>query len=250
VILVVSHPADDHAVAVLDALDRLEHPAVLVDTASFPVHSSLTQRFGDGRAQFELTVAGRALDLGQCGAGWWRRPQPFTLDPQLAPDVTTFTYTECYEAIAGLWAALDVSWVNPPPQDELAHHKPYQLAVAGAVGLRIPRTVITNDPDVARRFVVENGPGNTIYKTFLASEQHWRETRVIRPDEYSLLEHVRLAPVIFQRHVPATADVRVTVVGDQLFPVAISTPPGSYEVDYRIEMDHACFAPTTLSPTD
>jgi glutathione synthase/RimK-type ligase-like ATP-grasp enzyme len=248
VILVVSHAADDHAVAVLGALERLGHPAVLLDTASFPVRSSLTQRFEDGVARWDLTTAGRSIDLGTCGAGWWRRPQPFVLDASLAPQVAEFTYAECYEAVAGLWAALDLAWVNPPPEDESAHHKPYQLAVAGRVGLRTPRTVITNDPEVARRFVAENGPGNTVYKTFLASQQHWRETRIVQPDELAVLERVRLAPVIFQRRVPATADIRVTVVGDRMFPVAVTTPPGGYSVDYRVDMDAACFRPTTLSP--
>jgi hypothetical protein len=247
VILVVSHAADEHAVGVLGALERLGHPVVLMDTAAFPTRCSVTQRFEDGSAEWDLTVAGRTIDLGACGAGWWRRPQPFSLDPSLSPHLAEFTYAECYEAVAGLWAALDLVWVNPPSQDEAAHHKPYQLSVAGKVGLRTPRTVITNDPDVARRFVAANGPGNTVYKTFLASEQHWRETRILQPGELPLLEQVRLAPVIFQRYVPATADVRVTVVGDRMFPVAVTTPPGGYGVDYRIDMDAACFRPTTLS---
>ncbi|WNM61899.1 alpha-L-glutamate ligase [Candidatus Nitrospira neomarina] len=168
------------------------------------------------------------------------------MQPGIAPDVVSFTHTECHEAIAGLWAALDVSWVNKPDLDEIAHHKPYQLAMATKVGLPIPRTVITNDPDAARRLIAELGPERTIYKTFLASEQFWRETRLMRPEEMEILDRVRLAPVIFQEYVPAIADIRVTVVGTKMFATAISPAPGGYEIDYRMDMDGARFEPTSL----
>jgi glutathione synthase/RimK-type ligase-like ATP-grasp enzyme len=246
VILVVSHPADDHAVGVLAVLERGGHPAVLVDTAQFPRHASLTQRFGRGQSRFDLCVDGQHVELGACKTAWWRRPQPFTLHDGIAPDVASFAYTECHEAVAGLWAALDLTWVNPPGLDEIAHHKPYQLAVAAELGLPIPRTVITNDPDEARRFADELGAERTVYKTFLASEEHWRETRVLHDAELQLLDRVQLAPVIFQEYVPALADIRVTAVGERLFATAISTPPGGYEVDYRMDLDGAAFKPTKL----
>jgi hypothetical protein len=247
VILIVSHPGDDHAAAVLAALRRARHPAVLVDTARFPSEAALTQRFGGGNgAGYSLRIEGRGVDLGACRVGWWRRPQPFTLHEGLAADVASFAYTECHEAVAGLWPALKLTWVNPPALDEVAHHKPYQLAVAGEVGLPVPRTLITNDPDEARAFADEIGPERTVYKTFLATEEHWRETRVLRPVELGLLDRVRLAPVIFQEYVPAVCDIRVTAVGDRLFATAITGPEGGYALDYRMEMDAARFEPAEL----
>jgi glutathione synthase/RimK-type ligase-like ATP-grasp enzyme len=246
VILVVSHPGDDHARGVLEVLDGLEHQVVVVDTGQFPVRAALTQRFGTGPPGFELHVDGRTIDLGRCRAGWWRRPLPFALDPDIDAEVASFTYGECHEAVAGLWAALDLAWVNPPELDERAHHKPYQLAVATEVGLPVPTTVITNDPEAARRFVDAHGAHHTVYKTFVATEEHWRETRVLRDGELELLDRVRLAPVIFQELVPAVADVRVTVVGERMFATAISPAPGGYQVDYRMDLAGADFRPTEL----
>ena len=245
-ILIISHPADDHAVGVLGALDHVGYPAVLVDTARFPSDATLSQRFDGDQRHYGWSTDGRTIDLSTCRAGWWRRPQPFTLQPGISPDVMSFTYSECHEAVAGLWAALDLNWVNPPEFDEIAHHKPHQLAAAMEVGLPVPRTVITNDPNVARKFIAALGPERTVYKTFLASEQCWRETRVMRPDELELLDSVRLAPVIFQEYVPAVADVRVTVVGERMFAAAIIPAPGGYELDYRMDMDGASFEPIEL----
>lgn len=247
-ILVVSHPADDHAAGVLEVLNRIGHPAVLVDTAGFPASASLTQSFQNGSRTFKYSANGRETDLSACGVAWWRRPQPFILAAGLAPGAASFTYTECHEAVAGLWAALDLTWVNPPHLDELAHHKSYQLAVARTVGLPIPRTVITNDPAVAREFINEIGVSRTIYKTFLASEQCWRETRIMRPQELEMLDRVSLAPVIFQEYVRASADLRVTVLGEEMFVAAVTPAPGGYQVDYRMDLDGASFTPTELSP--
>jgi glutathione synthase/RimK-type ligase-like ATP-grasp enzyme len=246
VILVVSHPADDHAVGVLAVLDRGGHPSVLVDTSQFPSNAALTERFGAGAPSYDLVVGSSRVDLAACRVAWWRRPQPFTLHAGIAPESASFTYTECHEAVAGLWASLDLTWVNPPGLDEMAHHKPYQLAVATEVGLPIPRTVITNDPAEARRFADELGPGRTVYKTFLASEDHWRETRLLHVGELAMLDRVRLAPVIFQELVPALADVRVTVLGQRLFATSISASPGGYELDYRMDLAGASFAPTEV----
>lgn len=246
-ILVVSHPADEHAGAVSAALAHRRHPAVLVDTARFPSEASLTQSFGANGASFKLAVDGRTVDLGACGSGWWRRPQPFTLHEGIASDVSSFTYTECHEAFAGLWAALGINWVNRPDLDEVAHHKPYQLAAAAEVGLTIPRTLITNDPAEARQLVAELGPEQTVYKTFLATEEHWRETRVLRAVELALLDRVRLAPVIFQEYVPAEFDIRVTAIGEQMFAAAITAPADGYQFDYRMDLAGATYRAVELS---
>jgi len=246
VILVVSHLADDHATGVLSALDRRGHPAVLVDTAKFPSTTSLALRFDRAACHYEISLEDCAVDLRACRAGWWRRPQPFTLDPRISPSVVSFTYSECHEAMAGLWAALDIQWVNRPDLDEVAHHKPFQLAVAAEVGLEIPATIVTNEPNAARQFIDEQGIERTIYKTFLATEQHWRETRLLHREELGMLQRVRLAPVIFQEYIQAIADVRVTVVGNRIFASAISVSPGGYELDYRMDLAGASFEPTEL----
>ena len=245
-ILILSHPEDDHARGVVTELGRRRYPATIVDSSQFPIRTSLSQTFSTSGVRVEYSGGGRCVDLGNCRAAWWRRPLPHTLHDELDPGVMSFAYTECHEAFVGALALLNLRWVNPPHFDERAHHKPLQLATALRVGLAVPRTLVTNDPDEARRFVAELGCARTIYKTFLATEEHWRETRLLRDAELQQLEAVRLAPVIFQEYVPADADVRVTIIGDQLFATAIRADIDGYSVDYRMDMAAASFAPTAL----
>lgn len=244
-ILVVSHPLDDHATAVLRELDRAGHPARLVDTGDFPARSSLSLAYATAQPS-QLRTPDAGVDLADVGAVWWRRPQPYTVDPGLEPAAARFAFTESHEAISGMWHGLTAAWVNPPDADEVAHHKPVQLTRALEVGLSVPETLITNDPDAARAFIGRRPGARTIYKTFVATEESWRETRVLRPEELDLLDAVRLAPVIFQDYVEAVADMRVTVVGPETWAAEIVPAPGGYEADYRMDLPGARFRPATL----
>lgn len=190
------------------------------------------------------------LDIESCGAIWWRRPQ----QPEISPDVTRtshryFAMNECSEALQGLWHALDVFWINDPARDQIAHRKAYQLRVAQDVGLDMPDTLITSCIGAVREFVAPRGHDRIVYKAFSATEKEWRETRLLKDNELDLLENVKYAPVIFQEYIEAEVDLRVTVVGDKIFPAAIYSQETSYKVDFRIDMGDTRVEATDL-PAD
>lgn len=239
-ILVISHPGDDHAVAVLARLRQIGAEALMLDTARFPRETRLSIGHSGTAGSIRATIEGAEHDLARTRSVWWRRPLPFVIDPEVGrPNDSAFAYGECSAAISGLWSCLDARWMNDPERDEIAGRKVYQLKRAAALGLTIPRTLVTNDPAAARAFVAAEAPGGTIYKSFSATEEDWRETRLLREEEAAQLDAVRYAPVIFQEHVEAVADLRVTVVGDRIFPAEIVAAPGAYPCDYRMTMDAA-----------
>jgi len=247
-ILVISHADDDHTQVVLSHLEQMGGDVFLLDLSAFPVQTSLSLTYGSpGDRTFKLQTETGTVDLTSCRAVWWRRPQPFQIDPGIVdPAERAFAYSECLEAVNGLWEALDVFWVNNPRLDDAAAKKSFHLRAAAQAGLLIPHTLITNDAEEARAFVGSVGRERTVYKSFLATETHWRETRLLQAGEEDLLDSVRLAPVIFQEHVPAEVDLRVTLVGDRQFAAAISTPKGGYAYDYRIDLENARIEATTL----
>ncbi len=247
-ILAISSRTDEHTVAVLAELGRLGAPAAVLDLSDFPQRLQLSMRYGRGLdRRFEIVGDDLDLALEDCRAIWWRRPQPFAPDPAIrrAGDVA-FTYSESAEAFEGLWQAVDALWVNHPTRDQVASRKAYQLRVAQQVGLPIPVTLITNSPEQASEFAARNRPENTVYKTFSATEQEWRETRILRPEELQLLDRVRFAPVIFQEYVKAQVDLRVTVAGEEVFPAAIHSQQTAYKVDFRMDMANARIEPWQL----
>jgi glutathione synthase/RimK-type ligase-like ATP-grasp enzyme len=60
-------------------------------------------------------------------------------------------------------------------------------------------------------------------------------TRELTSDKFYLLETIRWSPVIFQQRIDKKADIRVTVVGDQLFSCSIdSQSHPATETDFKM----------------
>lgn len=249
-IVVISHPGDPHATRVLDLLRGKGCDPLLLDISDLPARATLTLDYSSGKERrLEYRIEGRgAFHLQHAKAVWWRRPQAPVLSGVSDPDVHAFTHNEWQEALNGLWQLIDAPWMNPPARDEVAGRKALQLRVAAEMGLKTPRTLITSDPDEARRFVEEQGVGKTIFKTFSCTHAIWRETRLVGERELEILDRVRLAPVIFQEYIRAEADLRVTVVGDKIFPAAIHAEDSDYPVDFRMSLGQARTEPAELPP--
>lgn len=239
-ILLISHARDEHIAPVLEALTARGVEAYLFDTADYP--QSLGLSIGEhGSAPDDVIVHhdGQLIDLGGIGAAWWRRPMPLEIDPAVVGEDRIFAFGEASSLLASCWSCLECAWINPPQADEVAGRKAHQLRVARSVGLVVPRTLMTSDPSAARSFIAGSVSGGTIYKTFTATERIWRETRLLRPEEADSLDDLTLAPVIFQDCVPGNIDLRIIVVGQQVFAASFKTPDGEYAYDYRLSIGRA-----------
>jgi glutathione synthase/RimK-type ligase-like ATP-grasp enzyme len=235
---------------VIGHLRDAQVPVVLIDLADLPGRATLTIDYASPRRpRLEYRRDGEPpLDLRAVRAFWWRRPQVADPAPITDRAVQVFAANEWQEAIAGLWQLVGGRWVNDPVRDEVAARKAAQLVAAAEVGLSVPRTLVTSDPAEARAFLDAADGQGAIFKTFSCTHEIWRETRLVRAHERELLEAVRLAPVIFQEYVPAEADVRVTIVGRQLYAASIDARATDYPVDFRMSLGQAEVAAATLPP--
>jgi len=240
-IVIISHLEDEHATHVYQRLKARNINAVLFDSAAFPQQISLSIAHQNNVESDLLVEADNHInDLREARVVWWRRPMPINLHDELIDaESREFAHGECHSALNGLWSCLDAHWINDPQKDEAASRKAWQLKVASQLGLRIPRTLITNDPERAKAFVANEGDKGTIYKAFLATESAWRETRLIKENEVELLDAVRFAPVIFQEHIKADIDLRITMIGDRLFASEIDSGLSDYKVDGRMNLGRA-----------
>lgn len=246
--LVVAHNDDLHTKAVARCFKEMGHEYWVLDTGLFPTEVSVDLRFtACGHCDFNLRAGDTSYPLANFGSGWWRRPQQPRMSESLTDTVNQmFAANECAEAINGLWHTADMFWLNKPAADHVAHRKIKQLRVAQRCGLRVPKTTITNDPNVAKVFIDNLGYRNIIYKAFSALENAWRETRLLKAEELEMLDSVQYAPVIFQEYVPAQYDLRITIVGNEIFPAAIYSGESDYPVDFRMDMGKSRIAPVEL----
>jgi glutathione synthase/RimK-type ligase-like ATP-grasp enzyme len=128
--------------------------------------------------------------------------------------------------------------VNPFETRWSNQSKPYQLSLMRGGLLRIPDTLITNDLSAARQFYVEM-KGRVIQKSASA-----KSTGTKQPTPVSLLESFSTGcePLQLQEFIDGQ-DIRVHVVGDQVFPTCIS----SKAIDYRLaEQDSVRVEAATL----
>jgi len=248
VILVISYPEDPHAQRVIGHLRTLGAEVLLFDLSDFPERATISVDYADpAHPAIEYRGDGRApVDLGAVRAVWWRRPQMADLRRVADPNAQMFAANEWNEAVMGLWQLLDARWVNPPALDDAASRKAFQLRLAAEIGLAVPRTLITSDPERARRFVRSQGLGRTIFKTFSATHEVWRETRLVEEEDLELIASVRQAPVIFQEYVEADVDLRVTIVGERIFAAAIHSQGTDYPIDFRMSLGQAKTEPAEL----
>jgi glutathione synthase/RimK-type ligase-like ATP-grasp enzyme len=257
-VLVVAPAADSHARAVLAELRRRRVRVASIDTARFPERASLALRL-DGEARWRGTLrpnreygrrAGarppppRALAPEEIRTVWWRRPEPYHLHASLRGHRRDGAFCAADDALGAFWSALDARWVNDPARGDAAEHKPRQLALASRLGLAIPETLNTNDPAAARAFVAARPDGETIHKNVTSAPALLRHTAVARADDRALFASVRHLPLTFQERVRGT-DLRVTVVGDDLFAAEID-PGAADPIDVRATLPRARMRPVRL----
>jgi glutathione synthase/RimK-type ligase-like ATP-grasp enzyme len=247
VILVISYPGEEHTNVVLKHLQQAGREVVQVDLADFPSQRGLEFSWSMDRSpSYIIDDPSGQIDLRKARVAWWRRVRPFSIDQSISsPAMRAFAESETSQAINGMLDAIPCAWVNPRAADEAAHHKPYQWAIAHQLGLRLPRTLVTNKPEVARQFIDEVGVGKTVFKPFIASIESWRETRIIEHDDLSRLELVRYAPVIFQEYIEGV-DLRITVIGDSVFAAEIDARNTSYPMDMRMVIGESVMKITQL----
>jgi glutathione synthase/RimK-type ligase-like ATP-grasp enzyme len=247
VILIISHEQDPHAARVLELLTSRGQRVLLLNLSELPARATLSIDYAScARPCIDYVRDGTSYPLHNARSVWWRRPQTPDLSSIRDPQVNLFTANEWNEAINGLWQLIPGRWMNDPVRDDAASRKARQLSIAAEVGLNIPRTLITSDPDRARAFIAEAKGSGTIYKTFSCTHAIWRETRLLRSADMEHMEAVRVAPVIFQEFIAAESDLRITAVGDRLFAAAIRTVAGNELVDFRMSVANAEMSPEEL----
>lgn len=137
--------------------------------------------------------------------------------------------------LGGLLASLQ-PWLNHPHQIGYSEFKPVQLRAAVACGLRVPRTVVTYDPGVARAFVTD--VGRAVYKPFGGSgicdtDGHRQVFCTVVDVEQCGDPNISRTMHLFQQWVPKDYDVRLTVVDSRFFAARIDAASESAQVDWR-----------------
>ncbi|MFI6177443.1 ATP-dependent carboxylate-amine ligase [Nonomuraea sp. NPDC051191] len=236
-ILVLTCDGDEHAERVVGTLAAAD--VTVFDPARFPADATLQIGHpGDGSTVRALVQDGRRLVLDELTAIWYRRPgNPVAHPRTVAGD---HVEEECRVLAESLWDGLGCLKVPASrPVIDRAGRKPYQLEVARRLGFDLPATLITNDPDCFLDFY-DRHEGRVITKPVhgnqpeAGGERFGRFAAPVTPADLGHADALRLCPVIVQAYVPKRVEVRVTVVGGELFAAEIHSQVSNHtRYDWR-----------------
>jgi hypothetical protein len=130
-------------------------------------------------------------------------------------------------------------WVNPVDAARHAENKLVQLSVCRRLGIPFPETVVTTD--AAEVDALRRRWGRIVFKSFLVHQWEERDSGRMHAVGVTLLdgdselpaEAIAVCPGIYQRYVEKACDVRVTVIGERMFALAIRKVQGGGFVDWR-----------------
>lgn len=238
-VLILAREFDPTADAVVQELTETHRvPVFRTDLADFPRRLRLEARLESGHWAGRLWNEHRSVDLEDIHAIWNRNPSNYTFDDSLTPAEQEFCYREARLGVSGVLASLDVLWANHPNRCADAIWKPYQWTIATECGLSVADTLITNNPGAARSFVGDT-PRDTIVKALgpagitEGGQSRVAFTRRLTTSDLDDPAGIAATATTLQDFIPKAFEVRVTVIGQRTFPIAIYATTDDTRTDWR-----------------
>ena len=173
---------------------------------------------------------------------YYRRPKPPTLPDIQDAATLAWAQNEFRSAFGGILMGLpEYRWMDHPLLVSRASYKLDQLASARRLGLNTPNTLVTMDPDRARNFC-DNAMWNVVTKPLghgevkssadeLSNVVYTNSLQREHADQFSLVAN---CPVLLQELINKEYDIRVIVIGNDCYAVAIHSQEHEYsQIDCR-----------------
>ena len=248
VVLLLTHSGDFYTIdLVSQALARHGVRPIRFNTDLFPSSVKVSARAGDERIAELFTETGEQISAAEVYAVWARK----LWSPRMADDLDERYRAMCVgESIAALEGFLDAlhdaRWVNDLQRQRAAENKQRQLRLAARAGLRVPRTLVTNDPVAARQFFAET-EGQTVAKLLrpiavsMDADNAFVYTSRVREEDLAGAETLRHSPMVFQELIPKAYELRVAYVAGETFAGALDASGTSRgQTDWRRVAPEEC----------
>lgn len=228
-VLVLTNSDDDlHTNPVLSKLDSLGQKFFRLDIDRLG-SGELSLGFSSHETAFFCAQSfGKKIASDDIKSVWYRRPNYFNF-PISDKVQRSFAEAETTAFLNGISSCLeDAFWLNNPNHIEVAKKKVLQLRRAQNIGFDVPKTIITNRPNLVTEFF-KQCKGGIVFKTIDQGFLDYGEkgfnvpTTLITKEHLDKLHLVVRCPSLFQEFVDKEYDVRVTVVGDKVFATKIDS---------------------------
>lgn len=226
-ILILGNSEDAHASHVRDALTQAGAVVNYLDTRLFPTH---IQASWQPNTQVGcLTLPGEIkFNLQDIHSVFWRNfSAPYI--PSLKDSVQRIAFSDAMSTLRTLIQADSALWVNSWEAYQFHKEKPLQLSKAKQIGVKIPATLVSNDPKLVIEF--SKSQAKTIFKPVYGGA-HTQLVTDFHLDLERLSLALRLSPVTIQEYIPGT-NIRSYVIANSVYSAEIR----SNSLDFREDED-------------
>jgi glutathione synthase/RimK-type ligase-like ATP-grasp enzyme len=223
-VLLLTHSADHFTIdrVQVGVMQRGLYPFRL-DSDRFPADYQLTTRVGPDGVSARLRGPDVELPIDDVGSVWLRRIAGPPRQTGLSDLEAAQCVRESRAALDGFLSALHgADWFDPLPRVRQAENKLVQLREAQRAGLRVPRTIVGNDPDEVRA-LWETCRGQLVAKMLTPIAQSMGApaafvyTRTLGAGDLEDLDGLALSPMIFQERIDKVRELRVVYVAGRCF---------------------------------
>ncbi|MCV2885682.1 hypothetical protein OE749_13370 [Aestuariibacter sp. AA17] len=229
-ILILSNQHDYHVMRMLDVLRARRIPYFTLNFDEFPSNYALSQYISGSESYFSLKHlrSNECIHSEEIGAVWSRKPAPFSFGDKIEDDFIPFANAESEHALFSALYTLPCYWMNHPKQLRAAMWKGEQLVTAHRLGLNIPNTLISNDPESVTAF--HQRSESSIYKTMsdpiimdTGDDYQAVFTSLVKNDMLEDEASLALIPNQFQHYVDKAYELRVTYIDGTLYSAKIDS---------------------------
>jgi hypothetical protein len=225
-ILIITSKEDSHADLVIDKLNNsgLGEKVVRLNTEDFWHNSEIVAE--NTTIRCFLKDSNRTFNTDEVASVWFRRPKSINIKHE-NKDAIDFIEMQCNALLRGIYFCTHDTaiWVNPLTSLHRSRIKLQQLVTNNASAAvdfaRSNKQICTKSLDEPSFQI-----NNNIFPIY---------TRVITEKEIvDNSDSIKTCPSLFQEFVEKQYDVRVTIVGNKLFPFRIYSQDSEYsKVDFR-----------------
>jgi MvdC family ATP-grasp ribosomal peptide maturase len=257
-VLLLTHSGDFYNIdLVAEALTRRGARPFRLNTDRFPTSVKLSAHLEDDRTTQLITDEGKQVFTSEICAVWARKLWMPQMDADLDERFREMCVRESVAALEGFLDALhDAFWVNDIQRERAAENKQRQLRLAAQAGLRIPRTLVTNDPLAARQFFIET-EGRMVAKLLrpltvsMNAPTLFVYTSQVSEEDLASAETLRHSPMVFQELIPKARELRVAWVAGEAFTGALDASGTSRgQTDWRLAQPEECRWQTAELPDE
>jgi glutathione synthase/RimK-type ligase-like ATP-grasp enzyme len=241
-ILIITHSKDNECVEVVSKkIKEFNGSPIRFNVDEYPLKYSISSCYENNEWKVYLDYQGVRVSIHDIESVWYRRSHNLGsgLTDVLEKEFLSSAYGEIRTTLFGMLESLNCFQISKFSQYRRLDSKEEQMKIASYLGLNVPETCITNNPQEAKRFVKErpNGVISKMQSSFAVMKDGVENvvfTNLVKEEDLNDIDSLQYCPMQFQEKLEKKLELRVTIVGDEVFAFAVDSQKSeTAKLDWR-----------------